>query len=151
MSKSLSHPLSTCVKEQNIISFVDEQQLFSAGSVNVHTTYTSICCMYASQGCNYVYTDRWIGLVLPAGVAACGCADPASSACATCRSRWTWLDGSSVGTPRFTGTEPGLGERCGRITESGSWSGAPNCNRTLRAVCKKGICFKLHFNSPSVY
>ena len=114
------------------------ENLFSAcGHSSALNIFTS--CMYARQDCKYDYTDRWIGLILPANVTDCGCADPTSSACAVCRSRWTWLDGSSISTQRFTGTEPGLGERCGRITESGSWAGAPNCNRTFKAICKKGI------------
>ena len=90
------------------------------------------------QSCDYVHIDRWIGLVLPANVADCGCADPSSSECAACRSSWTWLDGSSISEHRFTGNEPGRGERCGRMEQSGSWAGAPNCNRTFKAICKKG-------------
>ena len=98
--------------------------------------------MYTRRGCTSIHIDRWIGVVLPDGVDDCGCADPASNACATCRNSWTWRNGSSISTQRFSGTEPDRGERCARMEESGSWAGT-SCSTQLRAVCKIGI----HFSS----
>ena len=88
--------------------------------------------------------DRWIGLVLDESVDDCGCNDGENDECRTCRSRWTWLDGSPISRTRFLDNEPSRGERCGRINRYGFWAGAPGCDRKLKAVCKKGIfaCLK---------
>ena len=63
--------------------------------------------------------------------------------CDRCRERFVWVDETPVNEDfaPWLGSEPSLGEKCVRLTDSDTnqrWSGSP-CSTKFDYVCSKGI------------
>ena len=67
---------------------------------------------------------------------------PSQVDCDLCRERFVWVDGTPVNGyfAPWSGSEPGSGEKCVRLTDSDinqRWSGSP-CSTELDYACLKG-------------
>ena len=90
----------------------------------------------------------WIGLKDSTEVATCACSNEGSDACKECRVRYTWSEEASlpVTTDWWKNNEPGINERCIRLTDEGEWSGSP-CDTLLDYVCYRGNYFHAYLRN----
>ena len=115
-------------------------QTLGAAIVSIHSAEeNSFLNDLNTRGSQYrtelgIFRDRWIGFVTVGG--GCSCVGVDQTACETCRSSWTWIDGSPNSFRKFAPRHPMSGSTaCARMLRDGQWTDT-GCDLEIKSICK---------------